>query len=114
MTDQEMCEIFARNLNRLLSEKGMSKADLKRALGVGAATVSDWTHGRNIPRTPILSKMTVIFGCTLKELLQEEKDPAKDGEVGSKRQDLLNRVYRLSENDIDNALKLFSVMFPDK
>ena len=69
-------DIFIRNIERLLAEKfdGV-QARLNEAVGRDAVT--RWRRGER-PALAILLKVTDIFGCTLNDLIMEEKEVAKD------------------------------------
>ena len=43
-------KIFSKNLRDLLTLKGKSQIDLSRYIRVSAATVSEWIHGKKMPR----------------------------------------------------------------
>ena len=69
MSDYEVSQVFADNLKRLLSERGLKQQDIVRALGFSKSTVSGWCSGLNIPRTPALSKLEKYLGVNTSDLL---------------------------------------------
>lgn len=68
--------IFADNLTRLLKEKGAKAIDLAKFLGVSKVSVSEWVHGKKLPRMDKVDKMCVFFNCTRSDLIDEKREPA--------------------------------------
>lgn len=50
-------EIFAENLNKLMDSRGENLSELSDRIGVAYSTVSDWQHGRKMPRSGSLQKI---------------------------------------------------------
>lgn len=50
-------EIFADNLNELMKSRGENLSELSDRIGVAYSTVSDWQHGRKMPRSGSLQKI---------------------------------------------------------
>lgn len=98
MTEQELSALFAHNLNRMMSERGLKQADIIRSLGVGKATVSDWCSGVNVPRTPMFSALISMLGVKASDFFREkEPTPASgDGQSAPLDVKLMSFVNRLS------------------
>lgn len=64
-----MTEPFWMVLQRLMSERGMTQAELARRLGRSRTTIHQWYWGMYEPDMDTLRRMSKIFGCTTDELL---------------------------------------------
>lgn len=64
---------FAARLSKYLDMLGMSQTDLAKRMDVSDAAVSDWIHGRKMPRMPKIDQMSGIFGCARSDLIDPEK-----------------------------------------
>lgn len=60
-------------LNKILEERGMSKAELARALNVSQGRLTEYLKGYNLPRADTLIKISEIGNISLDELLKEEE-----------------------------------------
>lgn len=65
-------EIFSINLKRLMEQRGVSRQDLSKVLGVSYFTISDWVNGKKYPRMDKVEMLAEFF-CVLKSDLIEEK-----------------------------------------
>ena len=65
-------EIFARNLNDLMTRRGLSQADIAAKLDVTAAAVSAWCLGKKYPRIDVMQRLADLLGATLSALTTEE------------------------------------------
>lgn len=70
-TSQEQKNIFAQNLNRLLSENGKTQADLVSHFGITASTVSDWCNAKKFPRVDKVQQLADYFGVKKSDLIEE-------------------------------------------
>lgn len=59
-----MYEIF----ERLLKEKGVSTAEVCKAIGMRQGVISDWKYGRYTPKVDKLTKIADYFGVSLEYL----------------------------------------------
>lgn len=66
-------KIFLRNVNYLLNEHDMSKADLARRIGVTQGTISQWYSGMTFPTRKRQEKIAEVFGVTVASLFEERK-----------------------------------------
>ena len=53
--------LLSQNLLRLMSSRGMTVADLSRALGISYTTISDWLKGKTYPRDEKLQMIADYF-----------------------------------------------------
>lgn len=52
---------------------GLSVAEVMEKLDVSDATVYFWETGQNKPRASKLLEIAKLYGCTVEELLEEDK-----------------------------------------
>ena len=62
---EDIVKIFAANLNRLMEDRGENLTQLSDRIGVAYSTVSDWQHGRKMPRSGSLQKLADHFGVNI-------------------------------------------------
>lgn len=53
---------------------GLSQAEVGKSVGVSDAAVSMWETGKTLPRVPMLRRVAELYGCTVDELLDDEKE----------------------------------------
>lgn len=100
---------FAAWVDGEFNRLSLKKEKMFNETSVTSANLSQWRSGKY---NPSKKKVEEIRSFIEKEC--KKNDPAENGEVSKNRQDLLDFVYHLSETDVEKALKLFPVMFPDK
>lgn len=65
-------EIFSINLKRLMEQKGISRQDLSKVLGVSYFTISDWVNGKKYPRMDKVEMLAAYFGILKSDLIEEK------------------------------------------
>ena len=65
-------EIFSINLKRLMEQKGVSRQDLSKVLGVSYFTISDWVNGKKYPRMDKVEMLADYFGVLKSDLIEEK------------------------------------------
>lgn len=65
---------FGERLYRYRKAEGLSQVRLAEKLGVTDKAVSKWENGAAKPGTDILSRLSVLFGVSVSELLQEREE----------------------------------------
>lgn len=65
-------EIFSINLKRLMEQKGVSRQDLSKVLGVSYFTISDWVNGKKYPRMDKVEMLAAYFGVLKSDLIEEK------------------------------------------
>ncbi len=61
-------EIFANNLNNLMKKHGENLSELSDRIGVAYSTVSDWQHGKKMPRSGSLQKLADHYNVNISYL----------------------------------------------
>lgn len=64
-------EIMAKNLLRLMSEKGVTSTDVCKALGYKQNTFSDWINAKTYPRIDRIEELADYFGVSKAALVEE-------------------------------------------
>lgn len=54
---EEAREIFKENFRKILEARDLTQADVAKALGYTASTVSDWGKGKSYPRVDRMQKL---------------------------------------------------------
>ena len=65
-------EIFSINLKRLMEQKGVSRQDLSRILGVSYFTISDWVNGKKYPRMDKVERLADYFHVLKSDLIEDK------------------------------------------
>ena len=106
MSDNEIREIFSKNLKYYLELSEKTQADLRRYMGVSSATASDWCNARKIPRTDKIRTICAWLGVELEDLLTEKA--TKEPPLSDAEKDLLAAFRRLNRTGKAEALKRVS------
>lgn len=77
--DPVIDEVFGVRLQRLRTTAGLSQAEVAKAMGVGAPSVSNWEKGRARPKRGRMAKLAAILGVQTSDLLD---DTAPEGVQG--------------------------------
>ena len=73
MSDEQVKEVFARNLKMFLESRGKQPVDIVNDLGIPFSTVSNWINGLKLPRMGKIEMLADYLGVEKSDLL-EEKD----------------------------------------
>lgn len=71
MNEYDTKKIFSKNLSKVLSENGMTQAELASEMGVAASSVSSWCNGDKMPRMDKIEWISKKFNILKSELLEE-------------------------------------------
>lgn len=74
---EDIKQIFAQNLNRLMEQKGENLTQLSDAIDVAFSTVSTWKHGEKMPRSGALQKLANHYNVNI-TYLTSEHDSSSD------------------------------------
>lgn len=53
---------------------GMTQTEVANALNVDRSSITHWERGDCLPRAVQLPKIAKLFGCTVDDLLKQEKE----------------------------------------
>ena len=71
---EDITKIFSSNLNALMKANDENLSQLSDRIGVAYSTVSDWQHGRKMPRSGSLQKLAEHYHVTISYLTSENNE----------------------------------------
>lgn len=110
-------EIFAHNLKVLLEKKHKSQSDLARFLKVTPTTVSRWTNGESLPRSPMIDRICGFLVCTAEDLMTDHSKVAvmlpqdilaEEIENNPRLMRLMFYFMKLSDEELDKEIERIS------
>ena len=84
-------------INVLLSQNGMSGADLERALGLSNSVYSQWNTGTTKPSKKNLKRIADLFNIDVEELLPDPQKTKIKGKETSPEKFVHNTIMSASE-----------------
>lgn len=67
--DKNLDLIITENIKREITQSGMKKSDIAKAIGVSGATVSQYLSGRAQPSLATLAKLCAVLDCSADDIL---------------------------------------------
>lgn len=77
MNEDNTSKIIAKNLKRLMEDRGLSNVELSEIIGVSESTVGKWLLEKSIPRMGAIEKLASYFHINKSDLL-EDRSNAKE------------------------------------
>lgn len=71
--------MIGNRLRDLREKKSITQAQIAEQLGITQGAVSQWESGVTNPSISTVSKLSVILGCTVDELLGIKKSSTREG-----------------------------------
>lgn len=89
--------IFANNLKKHMTLKGVSRNDIADALGISYFTVTDWVNGKKYPRMDKVERLANYFGILKSDLIEDktEEDNPPDKLKLTEGEEKLLELFRL-------------------
>lgn len=88
-------------INLLLTKLGMTGADLERAIGVSQSVYSQWNTGRTTPSKRSLSKIAIVLGVSIEELLPDETKKESASITGNElNKSLIEKLSLLTDEEM--------------
>ena len=79
MKAEENKRIMAKNIQRYMDQRGISRQQLCDALDIKYTTLRDWLKGITYPRIGKVEAMANYFGCEKSDLIEDKKEkPTED------------------------------------
>lgn len=66
--------LFGENFRKMRQEAGLSQKEVAEKLGIYQSNVSDWENDVSRPEYEKLIQLTMLYGCTIAELLGVEEN----------------------------------------
>ena len=70
-------EIFGKNLTHYMNRDGINGVTLAKYMNVSSATISDWMHGKKMPRVDKLKSLSNYFRINLTDLTDEDVEESE-------------------------------------
>lgn len=92
-------EIFGKNLTHYMNRDGINGVTLAKYMNVSSATISDWMHGKKMPRVDKLKSLSNYFRINLTDLTDEDVEESQqekyylDPETARRAQKLFDDPY---------------------
>jgi len=69
---------IAKNLRRIMFDKGINQAELSKRTGIPQGTLSMWMNGTRIPRMPNIDALAEYLGVTREDIVGKSQEPKED------------------------------------
>ena len=107
MKAEENKQIMARNIQRYMDQRGISRQQLCDALDIKYTTLRDWLKGITYPRIGKVEAMANYFGCEKSDLIEDKKEkPITEDGLSEKRKALIDFAKSVPEDKADMILKV--------
>lgn len=114
MPTSEGADLFARNLNLIMERRGISQADIARALDVSTAIVSGWCQGKKMPRMDKVTKLADLLHVKISDFLSEngldesitDQDRLEALHQNPRLGLLFDRSAKMSKDDVEFMLQM--------
>lgn len=67
-------EVFGRNLTHYMNRNKITGVTLAKYMGVSSATISDWMHGKKMPRVDKLKSLAHYFRINMTDLTDDKNE----------------------------------------
>lgn len=110
-------EVFAKNLEKYMKQRGITQRDMAAIVGVSAPTVNEWLKAKKYPRIDKIEIMANYFGIMKSDLIEDkskfqEKNDTIVGIVSRLRtnEEFLSIVKEMSALDSEKLLVIKQVL----
>lgn len=103
LTEKEYNRTVAKNLRRIMHEKGKTQADMARDLKIGKTTISAWMNGVHIPRMDKIDMICRYLGCTRSDLLEIDKN-RQTNDISGEQAELIRLTMQADTSNVRLAL----------
>ena len=107
MNTEENKQIMARNIQRYMDQRGISRQQLCDALDIKYTTLRDWLKGLTYPRIGKVEAMANYFGCEKSDLIEDKKGkPTEYDGLSEKRKALIEFAQSIPEDKAEMILRV--------
>lgn len=89
-------EVMARNIKKQMDKKGVSSADVCRALNFKTNTFSNWINAKIYPRIDKIEMMANYFGISKSELVEDQTTIHYDSALVNRALQYYKQIQNLS------------------
>lgn len=114
MNTQDNKLIMARNIQRYMDQRGITRQQLCDALDIKYTTLRDWLKGITYPRIGKVEAMANYFGCEKSDLIEEKKEKSTENDGLTENQRILMEfVKSVPEEKAAKVLRLMQAILED-
>lgn len=110
-------EVFPRKLKYYCDLTGKTRKEICAALDIKYPTFCDWCQGKKYPRVDKIDMLAQYFSTMLgvevrySDLTEDKKEqPAGAGELSPKRKAFLDRVMKMSDEELDRLEQILDLV----
>ena len=114
MKAEENKQIMARNIQRYMDQRGISRQQLCDALGIKYTTLRDWLKGITYPRIGKVEAMANYFGCEKSDLIEDKKEkPTEYDGLSENKKALIDFAKAVPDDKAAMILKVIRSIVED-
>lgn len=98
--------IMARNIQRYMDQRGISRQQLCDALDIKYTTLRDWLKGITYPRIGKVEAMANYFGCEKSDLIEDKKESTENDGLSEKRKALIDFAKSVPDDKAEMILRV--------
>lgn len=107
MKAEENKRIMAKNIQRYMDQRGISRQQLCDALDIKYTTLRDWLKGITYPRIGKVEAMANYFGCEKSDLIEDKKEkPTEDDGLTDNQRLLMEFAKSVPDDKAAMVLKV--------
>lgn len=107
MQAEDNKKIMARNIQRYMDQRGITRQQLCDALGIKYTTLRDWLKGITYPRIGKVELMANYFGCEKSDLIEDKKGQTTETDgLSEKRKALIDFAQSVPEDKAEMILRV--------
>lgn len=111
MNAAENKQVMARNIQRYMDQRGITRQQLCDTLDIKYTTLRDWLKGNTYPRIGKVEAMANYFGCEKSDLIEEKKEqPTEIDGLSEKRKALMQFAMSVPEDKADMILQVMQTI----
>lgn len=92
-------QIMARNIQRYMDQRGITRQQLCDALDIKYTTLRDWLKGITYPRIGKVEAMANYFGCEKSDLIEDKTEKPTENDGLTENQRLLMQFAKSVPDD---------------
>ena len=110
MNTEENKQIMARNIQRYMDQRGITRQQLCDALDIKYTTLRDWLKGITYPRIGKVEAMANYFGCEKSDLIEEKEQTTETDSLSEKRKALIDFAMSVPDDKAEMILQVMKTI----